>query len=120
VIHIARVNTPSRDRPLLVEAVGVGSLVGACARARGVKRSDPAVGSAHETVRHVARVDVVSRDHPDIVDIVALGALVGALARARSFKLGEFAVGSAHSSHEVNAKMFERLTSFLSGDEIKE
>jgi len=60
VIHVVRVNVESRDRTLPVVGHGLCALVGACARARSVKRGEVAVGIEQEAVRHVACVNVVS------------------------------------------------------------
>ena len=84
VVHIARVNVESRDRPRRVDVPGEGALTRACARARNVERGDSTVASAQEAVGYVACVNVVSRDRPRRVDAEGDGALERTSARARN------------------------------------
>src|SRR5271167_713033 len=101
MLHTARVNVVSRDRPCRVDDVGairVGALAGTCARIRSVERRDGAVGSAHVAVTYTARVIVVSRNRPRRVETVGARALEGACARARSVENSEGAVATAQEA----------------------
>jgi hypothetical protein len=57
------VHVEPRDHPRRIDALTVGSLVGASARTRRVEPRDVPVGGAHETVNRIAGVVVGSRDH---------------------------------------------------------
>src|SRR5436190_1929429 len=86
VIHIARVDRRSRDRPCGVKAKAgknKGTLAGACARVWSIKRGDGAVWSAQETVSHIARVNVASRDRLGRVDVASEGTLARTCASTR-------------------------------------
>jgi len=90
VIHICRVNIPSRDRSIRIDSKSVGTLEGTwdVTGVRRIERGEGAIPIPQETVTQIARVKVVSHDGSIRSKAAAKSTLKGARARTRRVKGG--------------------------------
>src|SRR5580692_1126699 len=98
VMHVARVNILSGDRPKQVGGRRKGALTRGRSRPRSVEGGDGARRMANEAVIRAVRVDVLSCDPPPKVDALGYGALARACACGLDVEGGDFAERTAQEA----------------------
>src|SRR5580693_639282 len=105
VMHVARFNILSGDRPKQVGGRRKGALTRGRSRPRSVEGGDGARRMANEAVIRAVRVDVLSCDPPPKVDALGYGALARACACGLDVEFGDGAVRSAHEAVKRAARV---------------